>query len=296
MMESFHFYKDRIKFGLTKKYICFLEKPNRTSRHNSIRISIYDPVDQSYKRLPRFHRLPEVSYIINVNHKIVLLGAERDINPILIIYDLLSNTWKYGAEFPIPTPSGLGFACCASPDGSIYIAGGLARSGLSLGMREAAVYKVDEDRWEILLKMYYGMYSCRGVFIEGMFYVMSLRNLGCQRFDPRTRKWTMMFDMSLPSLCCKVLYAFGRLIAYGIKGIMQYDWQGRIWRELDPIPGNLSFSSRATVWCDRIFFCGSFGILRMYKPGAPSSERWISLDVPKNFLEMNIVSITTIEI
>ncbi|GLJ34551.1 hypothetical protein SUGI_0694910 [Cryptomeria japonica] len=294
MMESFQFYQDRIKFGLTKKYISFLE--DYTS------ISIYDPTDptdQSRKLLPPTNGI--VHNIINVNHKIVVPSQSRDLTPFFFIYDLLSSTWKHGAEFPTTRPANLEFACCASPDGSIYIAGG-SNNDLN-ELREAAVYKVDEDKWELLPKMHQGMHSCRGVFIEGMFYVIDISDNRCQRFDPSTRAWTTM-NMSIPNSCLNVMYAFGRLIAFTRKGIEQYDWEGNVWRKLETLPQHQSLLYVcATVWYDRILFCGIFcnhdiymRQLYMYKPGAPFSERWISVDQPNSFLETMVLSIATIEI
>ncbi|GLJ34555.1 hypothetical protein SUGI_0695010 [Cryptomeria japonica] len=230
-----------------------------------------------------------VNKIINVNHKIVVLAFEHYYNtPIFLIYDLLSSTWKSGAKFPTSKHSITGFACCASPDGSIYIAG--------IRHREAAVYKVDEDKWELLPKMNQEMVYAWGVFIEGMFYVISRehsRHNGCERFDTNTRVWTTLINMSIPHPCRKVLYAFGQLIAYGGGGIKQYDWQGNIWRELD----SQEDANDATVWCDRIFFCTSIyipGRFNFYilKPGAAPSERLISFDNE----QMSFKSIATIEI
>ncbi|XP_057851975.2 F-box/kelch-repeat protein SKIP20-like [Cryptomeria japonica] len=289
MLESFQFYQDRIKFGLTKKYICFLE--------DHISISIYDPTDQSRKLLPPTNAI--VHKIINVNHKIVVLGQSRHLTPLLLIYDFLPSIWKHGAEFPTPRPANLEFACCASPDGSIYIAGG-NDNGLN-ELREAAVYKVDEDKWELLPKMHQGMYSCRGLFIEGMFYVIDINR--CQRFDPTTRAWTTI-NMSIPNSCLDVMYAFQRLIAFTSKGIEQYDWEGNLWRQLETLPQHHPvLNVCATVSCDRILFCGIFRNpdiyickLYMYKPGAPFSERWISVDQPNSFLEGMVQSIATIEI
>ncbi|GLJ34557.1 hypothetical protein SUGI_0695050 [Cryptomeria japonica] len=291
MMECPDFYQDRIKFGLAKKYICLLLSDRTSSKYNA-RISIYDPVDQSCKLLSRIptNANTTVYKIINVNHKILVLAFERlafgryYATPIFLIYDLLSSTWKYGAKFPSFKPDIKGFACCASPDGSIYIAG--ARD------REAAVYKVDEDKWVLLPEMHQEMGSCRGVFIEGMFYVIGFGNNGCQRFDPSTRVWTTIINMSMPHSCSIVLYAFGQLIAYGGGGIKQYDWEGNVWRELDT-----KKPFHATMWCDRIFFCTSIctpGHLKfyIYEPGTASSERLISFDDE----EMRFESIATIEI
>ncbi|GLJ57729.1 hypothetical protein SUGI_1369360 [Cryptomeria japonica] len=289
MLESFQFYQDRIKFGLTKKYIRFLE--------DHISISIYDPTDQSRKLLPPTNAI--VHKIINVNHKIVVLGQSRHLTPLFLIYDFLPSIWKHGAEFPTPRPANLEFACCASPDGSIYIAGG-NDNGLN-ELREAAVYKVDEDKWELLPKMHQGIYSCRGVFIEGMFYVIDINR--CQRFDPTTRAWTTI-NMSIPNSCLDVMYAFQRLIAFTSKGIEQYDWEGNLWRQLETLPQHHPvLNVCATVSYDRILFCGIFRNpdiyickLYMYKPGAPFSERWISVDQPNSFLEAMVQSIASIEI
>ncbi|GLJ34833.1 hypothetical protein SUGI_0701550 [Cryptomeria japonica] len=288
MMECFKFYQDRIKFGLANKYICFLQR---------CEVSIYDPIDHSCKPFRTEHEISHSSKIINVNHKIVVLDGHFSLSPKIWIYDLLSSTWKRGADIPTPSDRNK-YAWCASPDGSIYIAGGYDTiAGRKL--RDAAVYKVDEDKWELLPQMYenVGRY-CRGFFIEGMFYV--LYRYRTQRFDPNTRVWTTIANMSLPySYYYDLLYAFGRLIAFTTKGIEEYDWEGSVWREVEPLPQGFTVL-HATVWYDRIFLRGYSNFMRpifyMYKPGAALTERWISIEEPNIFLENYVESIVTIEI
>ncbi|GLJ34883.1 hypothetical protein SUGI_0702260 [Cryptomeria japonica] len=250
-------------------------------------------------------RIPTNSFvykIINVNHKIVVLCADcDDLIANIWIYDLLSSTWKQGAEFPNPRAEA-GFAFCASPEGSIYMAGGNAKYDDDPELRDAAVYKVDEDKWELLPQMPQEIGRCKGFFIEGMFYVIGTSNNRCQRFDPNTRIWTTLINMSLPDSWSDILYAFGRLIAFGRNGIEQYEWEGNVWRQLEPIPGKLK-RVLATVWCDQIFLLAYENTSHMrpfvyiYKPGAAFSERWISVDQLNFFLDsMTVRSIATIEI
>ncbi|GLJ34249.1 hypothetical protein SUGI_0688220 [Cryptomeria japonica] len=186
LMECFQYYQDRIKFGLSKKFICLLHPTG---------ITLYDPVNQSSKRLPRTPTGFEISYIsriICLNHKIVLLGLKHtDVYTAkILIYDLLSCKWKQGAEIPTDRSDNK-FAFCASPEGSIYIAGGFSKYGRRRRLREAAIYKVDEDKWELLPEMNQGIDRCMGVFIEGMFYVIGNMCCNkCERFDPETGEWT----------------------------------------------------------------------------------------------------------
>ncbi|GLJ53054.1 hypothetical protein SUGI_1130230 [Cryptomeria japonica] len=173
MMECLQFYQDRVKFGLAKKYICVV-KPGW--------ISIYDPIDQTCIQLaplPKGFQTSPNSQIISVHHKIVLLGLEYydSFSRKILIYDLLSSTWKQGAKMPTPRSFFTSFACCASPQGSIYIAGGKELYGIDK-LRDAAVYKVDKDMWELLPKMQegIGIGMSKGVFIEEMFYVIGISN------------------------------------------------------------------------------------------------------------------------
>ncbi|GLJ34522.1 hypothetical protein SUGI_0694220 [Cryptomeria japonica] len=295
MMESFQFYQDRIKFGLTKKYICLLLSNKR--------ISMYDPIDESSELLPHIPTNANVHKIINVNHKIVVLDEEDNVIPHFLIYDLLSNTWKCGARIPTHRHRFYPFACCASPDGSIYIAGGYNKyGGNNDHLREAAIYKVDEDKWELLPEMPQEIGNCKGVFIEGMFYVIGIVNNRCQRFDPNTRVWTTITtNMSLPHFGLDILYAFGRLIAFNNEGIMQYDWEGNVWRELEPLPQLFTLFVRATVWCDQIFFCGNTHTLPhsefyMYKPGPAFPQRWIYVDAPNISRELLVYTLATVEV
>ncbi|GLJ34843.1 hypothetical protein SUGI_0701700 [Cryptomeria japonica] len=204
MMECFQFYQDRIKLGLAKKYICFLQDRG---------ISIYDPLDQSCEILPwipTISTISECSEIISVNHKIFLLGRSYVSTVNIWVYDLSSITWKRVAEIPTAR-SGTDFAFCASPEGTIYIAGGFTKIRPGHALREAAVYKIDEDKWELLPEMHQEIDSCRGVFIEGIFYVIG-RDNRTQRFDPTTRVWTTIVNMSWNHIFWNnFLYAFGRL-------------------------------------------------------------------------------------
>ncbi|GLJ14524.1 hypothetical protein SUGI_0235020 [Cryptomeria japonica] len=300
MMESSDFYQDRIKFGVANNYICLLIQYTAYS----YMISIYNPVDESFilhTRIPRRFEASNYPRILYAKNKLVLLGLQFDgsYTSTILIYDLLSNTWKQGAQIPIAQRIN-NFACCVSPEGLIYIAGGYFnynwvnfRRDFS---RKAAVYKVDEDEWELLPDMQHEMTDCGGVFYEGMFYVIS-RNNRTQRFDPNTRVWTIL-NLSSP-IPQSVHVMFGRLIAVTDSKIEQYDSEGNVWRELEPLPKFLHYV-KATVWTDRIFLCGyeSSRCRRlkfyMYKVAA---ERWISFSEPKFSEEVILVtSIFTIEI
>ncbi|GLJ14517.1 hypothetical protein SUGI_0234920 [Cryptomeria japonica] len=289
MMECSQFYQDKIKFGLAKTYVCLLEEAA---------ITIYDPVGQSSimrSCIPTGFHLDRKSQIVCAKHKLVLLGLKlnRNYTSTILIYDLLSNTWKQGAQIPTVTNS---FACCASPEGSIYVAGGYVGvyADFSSPSRKAAVYKVDEDEWELLPDMHHEISYCGAVFLEGMIYVITCTDR-TQRFDPNTRVWT---TVNLSFYIPRYVYAmFGRLIAVTEKKIEQYDWEGNVWRELELLPQKLRYI-QVTVWRDQIFLCGNETTPKfyMYKPGAALSQRWISLDDPKFSVYATVKSIVTIDI
>ncbi|GLJ34846.1 hypothetical protein SUGI_0701740 [Cryptomeria japonica] len=298
MMECPQFYQDRIKFGLAEKYICLL---------GTAAISLYDPVDQSCIMritIPSGFQASSDSQILCVKRNIILVGLsfQGKHTTETLIYDVLSSSWKQAAQ--IPTARSW-FACCASPEGSIYIAGGRTNFNPRRALRDAAVYKVDEDKWELLPEMHQEVGVCTGVSFKGMFYVIGNT---CQRFDSNTGLWSTVNMVGQSLLSIYVL--FEQLIGFGTNRIQQYDWKGNVWRELDPLPQELvQVSPRvwwgqiyATVWWDRIFLCGKDTdsidqptIFYMYKPGAPLSERWISLD-RLNLVDMEVVSVSTIEI
>ena len=157
IMESSRFHQDRIKFKLTNKYVVWI---------CTTELSILNPASLRYlltTRLPSGFRASLWTKITCVNHKIVLLNIQYNENHTkkILIYDLSSNTWKQGAECPHLT-SDFNFACCASREGSIYIAGGY---GNMQNLCEAVVYKVDEDKWEIL-----PTWDGRIGFPRGVFY------------------------------------------------------------------------------------------------------------------------------
>ena len=322
IMETSQYYQDRMKFELTNKYVCLLWRSE---------ISICDPVSQKHiltVPLPTGFRAYSGAKLISVSHKIVLLNLRyNDHKPStkILIYDLSFNTWKQGAECP-HFRSHYKFSCCASPEGSIYTAGGFDGTDL---LSEAAVYKVNEDKWEILPNMHQSVGFSTGVFMEGMFYVIGDRpREGTQRFDPITRVWTTIDNMSL-NHHHDVLYAFGRLIAfelYNRRGVInEYDWEENAWRQFDLMPPNFDFNI-ATVWCDGMFFyrefpqpalsntwtpnhfafnfapvwCGGMffygdfqqSCFYIYRPRAALSNRWTPIHLDTKF----IWSMTAIEI
>ena len=290
IMESFKFYQERINLGLAQNYICLLQYEA---------ISIYDPVHKSCimrTPIPANFQVEKESQIFGVKHKLVLVGVTEISNDTtsILIYDLLSCTWKEVDQIPTATDA---FACCASPEGWIYVAGGYSNNnGLESPTRKAAVYKVDENKWELLPMMNRGIANCRGVFIEGTFYVIGVSDDRCQRFDPTTSLWTTMKNL-YTSLDDDVLYAFGRLLGFRRNGIEEYDWDSNTWRELKRLPEEL-WRVHATVWYDQFFLCGytktsARPVSYLYKP-----ETSISLDrTALLFLVgMDLSSVTTIEI
>ncbi|GLJ34863.1 hypothetical protein SUGI_0701920 [Cryptomeria japonica] len=256
------------------------------------------PIPNRFEIIP--HYLIPISHILYVNYKLVLLGLKHNDNftTKILIYDLLSSTWREGAEMPTDM---IAFAYCASPEGSIYIAGGRRKhfdddDDDDDGLSEAAVYKVDEDKWELLPEMRLRMGECKGVFIEGMFYVFGLfRNFGIQRFNPNTRGWTTVRNMDLPYNSYDIMYAFARLFSFQVDGLEEYNWEGNVWRQFEAFPQNSVFIP-PTVWCDQIFLCISDSFFYMYKPVAPVPERWVSLDRPENLEARQLIGMTTIEI
>ena len=159
---------------------------------------------------------------------------------------------------------------------------------------EAAVYKVDEDKWEILPNMHRRMGLSSGVFMDGMFYVIGVPREGSQRYDPNRGVWTTINNMSLQTHQ-DALYAFGRLIAFRRGVVDEYDWEGNVWKQFDLIPEDIEFDL-ATVWCDRIFFYTNFPrpIFYLYKPTAALSDTWTPINV--YYPAMEIMCMTTIEI
>ena len=206
-----------------------------------------------------------------------------------MIYDLLSNTWKQGAECP-NLISYRDFACCASPEGLIYTAGQLDTThGV---VCEASVYKVDEEKWEILPNMNQNIGLSKCVFMNGMFYVIGFPEEGTQRFDPNTGVWETIDNMS--QYHEDAFHAFGRLLAYQIGSIDEFDWEENVWKQLDPIPEHLEFNL-ATVWGDGIFFGTDIPplIFYIYRPEAALSDKWAP--VTDNLPADVIMCMTTIE-
>ena len=154
-MNSPQIYEDRKKLGISEQCICLIEL--RQYRYSDAPtdlqfvIHVYDPLQGTCETLPRVphfpchhHGIPLHCHCVCVKQKLVLIGGwDRDVWGKLFtvfIYDFSSARWSRGAKMPLVTISG---ACSVSPEGLIYVAGGMEDDETALG--EAAVYNVEED-------------------------------------------------------------------------------------------------------------------------------------------------------
>ncbi len=128
----------------------------------------YDPMNDSWTKLPSSPDVHGLSQAVYFNHKIysiggwVSAGATSDLTR---IYDIDSQTWTPGAPMPAP----LGSMATALWKNIIYVAGGY-EAGLG-GVDTLYAYDIDNDTWNTLAPMPQAInYPGFGI-IDGKLYI-----------------------------------------------------------------------------------------------------------------------------
>ena len=122
----------------------------------------------------------------------------------LVIYNFVTGKWKRGPDLP---DSRIEFCCSVdSAKGLIYIANRCDPG--DNGLRTAAVYDIEEEKWEYLPHMIWSGYGshCHSVFTDDKLYVVTRAKGQVQIYDPNSRQWSAInisFDGSnmQPSFC-----------------------------------------------------------------------------------------------
>ncbi|GLJ14056.1 hypothetical protein SUGI_0224820 [Cryptomeria japonica] len=257
------FYQDRKRFGLSQELIILPCWGGKTKK--GCRIKLYDPLERSCETLPPFP--PEFPYFsgcfncVPFNHKLFVMGLLSDSpeftnHKALIIYDFSSGTWNRGLDLP---DCRVDFCCSVdSAKGLLYIAGGCNSDedeDYDDGLRTAAVYDVEEEKWEYLPPMIWSEYKCHSVFTDDKFYVMSHVEGHIQAYDPNTRQWSAIstcYEGSMqPSFA-----AFGR-IYYDCDGeIIEWDYVDNQFRLAGTLVPQLYRFIGGVMWNQQILMVG----------------------------------------
>ncbi|GLJ04657.1 hypothetical protein SUGI_0000760 [Cryptomeria japonica] len=306
VVKSSRFYQDRKKFGMGEERICLIQALPQQHEYKqrsapAYGVTIYDPLKSSWERLPNIPTgFPLFSNCVCVNQKLVVLGGWNphtwEDSKAVFVYDFCSCTWKSGTDMPTLQSF---CACSVSPQGLIYVAGGHDQNKNAL--RRAAAYNVEKDKWEVLPDMQSERDECHGAFLQGKFYVISgyeTQSQGrfersAQVFDPETRLWSTlenMFKFGGSAHAC--VAAFGNLYFFEKDGVMEYDCEGNEWRKVCSLPLDIKNVTRASVWRESVFLCGSANgsgdtVFYMFRPpsnGEVGSQNWIPVQRPQNYM------------
>ncbi|PHU04350.1 Serine/threonine protein phosphatase 2A 59 kDa regulatory subunit B' eta isoform [Capsicum chinense] len=178
-------------------------------------------------------------------------GQEIDIEilPSVLKYNVCSDSWIKCA--PLGTPR-FNFACMASKDGKIYVAGGQTTFDGAKGTSLAEVYDPVLDEWKQLPNMSTTRYKCVGVSWQEKFYVVggfakrenintnqgpyTMERSSAEVYDPEDDTWhyvARMWDLDVPPK--QIENVEGKLFSSGDclntwKGhIESYDGKHNIW-------------------------------------------------------------------
>ncbi|KAH9317004.1 hypothetical protein KI387_018773, partial [Taxus chinensis] len=255
------FYQDRKKLGFSQHLIIVVDEANPTSLCESgYRLSIYDPLQNSRQILrsvpTEFQHYSYNSYCVSVNHKLIVMGLIKEAKEMVFVYDFSSGRWNRGADH-LPHRN---YFCCSvdCEKGLIYVAGGRDKDNKEL-RKEASVYNVEENSWELLPSMTWGVDSTNynSGFIDGKLLLVCMWSGRLQIYDTKTSVWKALNACALRH-CGLCMAAFSGLIHY-------FEWEAEVieynivenqWRVAGTVPDNLRIDGHAVVWRDKIFVWG----------------------------------------
>ncbi|CAN4087213.1 unnamed protein product [Withania somnifera] len=176
-----------------------------------------------------------------------------EILPSVLKYNIGTNSWTKCA--PLRTPR-FNFACMASLDGKIYVAGGQTTLDGATGTCLAEVYDPVLDEWKQLPSMSTTRYKCAGLSWQGKFYVVggfarrensdtnqgpyTIERSSAEVYDPEHDTWdyvARMWDLDVPPY--QIVNVDGKLFSSGDclntwKGhIESYDGKHNLWYIVD---------------------------------------------------------------
>ncbi|KAH9313876.1 hypothetical protein KI387_022503, partial [Taxus chinensis] len=267
-----------------------------------------NPDNNIWERLPPMTKFQEgiilpVADCDTVNGKLVLIGTVNDPHISkrmktdhnekirrVFLYDFSKSQWRRCKDMPVICSNGVSAAIAACTEtgterGFIYVAGGynIVHGPKFLGA--AAIYRVEEDEWEILPNMNRDIKG-EGAFIDGKFYVID-ESRSAEVFHPDTRRWTTEKNRGNPDqIVGPCMVPVGkRLYCYGFfTGFMEYMSKECVWKELGPCPMKDVYDlSSATQWGDNIIFGGSDlrgrAVFRIFLPPATEGAQFSETDI-----------------
>ncbi|KAI3949619.1 hypothetical protein MKW98_020941 [Papaver atlanticum] len=310
-VKSAEFFQRRKTSGLNQSMIAILQTdPTNfiTTTNNphittpKYRLCLYEPGKNERITLPAIpgcdDGVPLFCQCAGVGRNLVVIGGwdtkSWQVLNSVYIYNLVTGTWRRGADLPGDTRS---FFACASDSKTVYIAGGHDQEKNAL--KSALAYDVSGNVWAPLPDMARHRDECKGLFYGGKFHVIGGYQTEMQgdfeksaeTFDVETGTWnpveedvlgtdaypkTCLFDNKGNLYKCCASY-LGRLY-------------GSTWQRFAEFPVDVCTGTFIATWGETIVVIGSKiygGSLNCYALVFGEHKEkcgWTKLEMPKEFI------------
>ena len=159
-----------------------VKSPSQTDTEKTIppagsyRITLFNPDSGSWSELPPLpgmnRGLPVHCGLVGVGSELVVVGGYdhqiwESLNSVFV-YNVVSATWRRGADIPGVRPSF--FGCASDSDRTVLIAGG--HDDEKNALKSALTYDVAKDEWLSVRDMAIERDECKVVFQRGKFHVI----------------------------------------------------------------------------------------------------------------------------
>ncbi|RZC71629.1 hypothetical protein C5167_034769 [Papaver somniferum] len=278
-IQSKEFHHQRKTQGFNQSLIVLIQsdpiststtKPPKTHTTPAHRLSLYEPGKNEWHKLPPIpgyeDGLPLFCKCTGVGRNLVVIGGldtkTYQVLNSVFIYDLVTCTWRRGADFPGGERSF--FACASDQNRMVFIAGG--HDDGKNALRSALAYDVLDDMWIPLPDMAKQRDECKGLFHGGKFHVISGYQTDMQgkfdksteTFDADTWKWDPVEEQKLETEMCPRTYAFdhqGKLYKCVSSHLERLD--GSAWRRLTELPNDVCNGTFVAMRREKMLVIGS---------------------------------------
>ncbi|MCL7034514.1 hypothetical protein MKW94_018828 [Papaver nudicaule] len=310
-IHSKEFHRQRKIQGFNQSLIALIQsdpisisttKPPKIHTTPAHRLSLYEPGKNEWHKLPHIpgheNGLPLFCQCTGVGRNLVVIGGldtkTFQVLNTVYIYDLVSGTWRRGADFPGGERSF--FACASDYNRMVYIAGG--HDDGKNALRSALAYDVLGDVWIQIPDMAKQRDECKGLFHGGKFHVISGYQTDMQgkfdksieTFDVNTWQWDQVQEEKLETEMPPRTYAFdsaGTLYKCFSSHLARLD--GHMWQRLSELPSDVCNGTFVAMWREKMLVFGSSihgGPQNCYAFEFEKSKNqnvWTKLEMPEEF-------------
>ncbi|KAH9314042.1 hypothetical protein KI387_022669 [Taxus chinensis] len=296
VLKCSHFYQDRKRLKLSEQRICMIQDTGpRNGCPYDYRVRVFDPIQNIWKTLSPVPKsigngkgIRVNAHFYSVKQKLVFVGGwdpyTLAATKMVCLYDFSSCKWRQGTDMPRWRDQ---FASAADAEGRvIYVAGGCNKFRAPL--RSAAVYKVDEDKWDFLPDMPTAMDGCQGAFVKGKFFVRDMYGARIQCFHPHTETWKTMADRRNTG---RIVSAFGNMYCFSSLGLIEYNCSESKWNIVGSYPTDRGrfLVNWATVFGHNIIlstrkdYSSSFVHMLVSPSRTQGAMKLIEIEIPSGF-------------